>query len=66
MIKAVLVIWFGSGTGQLITMDHFDSLAECEAARAALIAEDWGDRLHVMTADALRCVPYSAPDPARG
>lgn len=51
--KFVLVVFIGFGNSQTIAIDHFDTSAECEAVRKAVLTvsqrqADW----HV-------CVPYT-------
>jgi hypothetical protein len=55
-MKALLVVWIGLGNTQSVTVTVMDSLAECEAAIAALEAAPKWSRL----ADDAMCVPYAA------
>ena len=37
IIKFLLIVWVGVGSNQVFAIDHFDTLAECEAARATVL-----------------------------
>ena len=56
--KAVMIIWIWAGNGQEMVVTDFDSLADCEAAKAALIQsyDGWFER----DLKNARCIPYMA------
>lgn len=51
-MKALLLIWIGIGYGENQSLTKFDSLAECEAAKAAILAHDAAPNRGV------HCIPY--------
>jgi hypothetical protein len=53
MTKAILLIWIGVLQQQTLGIDHFNSMAECQAAADALRSHD-----HRLTGI---CLPYEAP-----
>ena len=36
IVHYVLIIWIGAGNSQTLAIDHFDTEAECLAAKAAI------------------------------
>ena len=51
--KFVLIVWLGYGRSSVLAIDHFDTLAECEAAKAAIYdVTDRDKEYHI-------CKPYS-------
>jgi hypothetical protein len=56
--KAIMIIWIGAGNTQTMAVSDFESLADCEAAKAALIQshDGWFER----DLKNARCVPYSS------
>jgi len=48
MIKAIFIVWIGSG--QILSMIPFDSVGDCESAKKAMVA--FHDRFEG------DCVPY--------
>lgn len=51
--KFVLIVWFGYAETSVFAIDHFETLAECEAAKASIFeVTDRYENYHI-------CKPYS-------
>jgi len=52
---AVLVVWIGIGRSQTLSVTRFETLAECEAAKAA-IAENYNGFGDYINPENMRCI----------
>lgn len=52
-MKALLLIWVGIFDNQVMSITQFDTIGECEAAKAAIIAHEDAPNSGV------HCIPYA-------
>lgn len=55
-VSAIMVIWFGIGTVARFDVERFDTLAECEAAKAAIAENYNGGWDGFIPAANIRCI----------
>ena len=60
MSSALLLIWLGLAQAQILDVTRFDTMAECEAARSALIRQS-----ERFDSPWVRCIEVEVPEAAR-
>lgn len=60
-MKAIMIIWHAAGTyQQTMTTTRFDTVAECKAAKDAILHDNWaaGGSFAYLSPNDIHCIPY--------
>ena len=59
--KAIMVIWIGMSQTQALATQKFDSVGECDSAKAA-ISQHYENKWSSILDSDIECIPYEASE----